>query len=138
MQYLLSIIIIISILYLGGLPNITIYADMNSNEILQEVPIDKDRYIAPEVHNFLYQIRCPVCNAESVSESNTRIAEKIRSLTQSYFEQGMDFKEIESELYDIYGERILLTRGNGINYLFVIPIIFLLCVFIFTIRKILF
>jgi cytochrome c-type biogenesis protein CcmH len=54
------------------------------------------------------QLRCPVCVAESVADSNAQIAQEMRQLIQQQLEQGRSEKQILAYFQTRYGDWILL------------------------------
>lgn len=54
------------------------------------------------------QLRCPVCVAESVADSNAQIAQEMRQLIQQQLEQGKSEQQILAYFQTRYGDWILL------------------------------
>lgn len=54
------------------------------------------------------QLRCPVCVAESVADSNAQIAQEMRQLIQQQLEQGKSEEQILAYFQTRYGDWILL------------------------------
>ncbi len=63
-------------------------------------------------------LRCMVCQNESIDESNAPLAGDIRILVREFVSEGRDDASIYAHLIERYGETILLRpRFNGSNIL---------------------
>ena len=78
-------------------------------------------------------IRCMVCQNESIDESNAPLAKDLRVLIRSKIKKGKSDEEIYKFLTDRYGDFILLKPPLKLTTLalWFSPIIFLLIGFIF-------
>lgn len=54
------------------------------------------------------QIRCPVCDGQSVEDSEATLAQDLRRVAYGMVEEGRSDNEIKSFLVQRYGEQILL------------------------------
>ncbi len=54
------------------------------------------------------QIRCPVCDGQSVEDSEATLAQDLRRMVYGMAEEGRSDNEIKSFLVQRYGEKILL------------------------------
>lgn len=70
------------------------------------------------------QLRCPVCVAESVADSNAQIAEEMRQLIEKQIEAGKSDAEILAYFQQRYGDWIMLDPPKrGIHLLvWVLPV----------------
>jgi len=57
-------------------------------------------------------VACPVCDGQSVAESDSEAAKGIRSQISSRISEGATDAQIRDELAAAYGEHILLTPGR--------------------------
>ncbi len=58
--------------------------------------------------NLQRQLRCLVCQGESVDDSNSTFSADIRHLVRGQIAQGMTDRQIEDFLVDRYGDTILM------------------------------
>lgn len=60
------------------------------------------------------QLLCPVCQGQTINESQAQIAQDMRALLQQKLEQGLSDQEILDEFASIYGSGVLATtRAEG-------------------------
>ena len=73
-------------------------------------------------------IRCMVCQNESIDESNASLAKDLRILIRSQIQEGKNDKEIYKFLTERYGDIILLNPPLNLNtlVLWFLPFIFLI------------
>ena len=73
-------------------------------------------------------IRCMVCQNQSIDESNAPLAKDLRILIRNQIKNGKNNKEIYEFLTDRYGDFILLKPGFKLNTLalWLLPFIFVL------------
>ncbi len=69
-------------------------------------------------------VQCPVCDGQSVVESNTPVAVNIRSEIERRVREGWTDAEIYRVLSDTYGERVILNpSGDGLTGLvWIVPV----------------
>ena len=64
-----------------------------------------------------YLLMCPVCQGQSVGESNSNLANDMRDIIRKQLEQGKSKEEILSYFVNRYGDSILATPPpKGINW----------------------
>ena len=97
-----------------------------------EILIDKKQETM--ARNISQNIRCMVCQNQSIDESNSPLARDLRILIRNKIKEGKTDKEIYKFLTDRYGDFILLKPRLGLNTiaLWFLPILFVL-IGIFTI-----
>lgn len=62
------------------------------------------------------QFACPVCDGQSIADSDVPIAREIRKEIRVRLEQGQTDEDIRSYLVGIYGENIdLLPKASGVT-----------------------
>ena len=73
-------------------------------------------------------IRCMVCQNQSIDESNSPLAKDLRILIRNKIQEGSDDKEIYKFLTDRYGDFILLNTPLNLSTigLWFLPFIFLM------------
>jgi len=71
-------------------------------------------------------IGCPVCNGQSVAESNAPVAKNIRISIAKWIDEGRSDDYIRSELSGLFGEDVDYTpSGDGITSLvWILPVVF--------------
>jgi cytochrome c-type biogenesis protein CcmH len=78
--------------------------------------------------NISKNIRCMICQNQSIDESNAPLAKDLRILIRHKIKEGINDKEIYKFLTDRYGDFILLKPPFDLNTLslWFLPFIFLL------------
>ena len=93
------------------------YGELTENEI---------RYLDLET-----KIKCPICPAETIAESNTKISKDLKDFVKSKIKEGWTDEQIISFLVNKYGIEILASpdkKGIGL-FLWIIPILILIIAF---------
>ncbi len=74
------------------------------------------------------QLRCPVCQGESIQDSPSELAHEMRDLVKSQLAEGKTPAEVKAYFVSKYGEWILLDpRAHGFNLvLYAAPYVLLL------------
>ena len=77
--------------------------------------------------NLFKEVRCLVCQGQTIHESNAEIAEDLKTLIREKIVEGKTDKEIKGFLVEKYGDWILMTPPvKGLTYvLWFAPIIFM-------------
>ena len=77
--------------------------------------------------NISRNIRCMICQNQSIDESNASLAKDLRILIRNKIKEGSNDKEIYKFLTDRYGDFILLKPPFDLNTLglWFLPFIFL-------------
>ncbi len=79
------------------------------------------------------EIRCLVCEAQSIESSNTDFSSSMRELIRQKIQQGKSDEQIKRELSQEFGNQILMTQDDNI---FIFLVIFVgLAGIIFLIKK---
>ena len=114
-----TFIIILSICLINFFSNIT-YA-IEPDEVLEN---QKQEVRA---RNISKNIRCMVCQNQSIDESNAPLAKDLRILIRNKIKEGKNDKEIYKFLTDRYGDFILLKPPLKLSTfaLWILPFIFL-------------
>ena len=92
------------------------------NEILKNPKYES------RARNISKNIRCMVCQNQSIDESNAPLAKDLRILIRTKIKEGSTDKEIYNFLTDRYGEFILLKPPFNLKtlMLWLLPFIFLI------------
>jgi cytochrome c-type biogenesis protein CcmH/NrfF len=74
------------------------------------------------------ELRCPVCQGESIEDSRSEIAAEMRAFVRAKLAEGRTPEEVKEMLVASYGEWVLLApRPEGFNLtVYVLPIVVLL------------
>lgn len=91
-----------------------------------EILIDKNQ--EDIARNISQNIRCMVCQNQSIDESNAPLAKDLRILIRDKIKEGKTDKEIYKFLTDRYGDFILLKPSLKLNtyILWFLPFVFLI------------
>ena len=91
-----------------------------------EILINKQQEII--ARNISKNIRCMVCQNQSIDDSGSPLAKDLRILIRSKIKEGKTEKEIYNFLTDRYGDFILLKPAFKLNTLalWLLPIVFVL------------
>ena len=104
-----------------------LYAQNNQN-------FKNDALIVEKAKDLYKELRCLVCQNQSLSESDAPLAIDLRALIREKLEEGKTKKEVINYLVERYGEFILLKPALSLQnlILWVGPLIFLLIGLIFA------
>tara|TARA_Y100000590_G_scaffold265773_1_gene298553 strand:- start:12827 stop:13246 length:420 start_codon:yes stop_codon:yes gene_type:complete len=88
----------------------------------------EDKKMEMRARQISKNIRCMICQNQSIDESNATIAKDLRILIREKIKEGYKDKDIYNFLTERYGDFILLKPVFNINTfaLWIFPIIFLL------------
>ncbi len=76
------------------------------------------RTLDQQVYDVSAQLKCPVCQHESVADSSASIAEQMRIVVRQRLQMGQSEQQVLQYFADHYGQQILLTPPQqGINLL---------------------
>ena len=78
----------------------------------------EEETIDNQVKEIAYLLMCPVCQGQSVAESNSQLANDMRQIIRTKLESGESKEEIIAYFTDRYGDSILgAPPVRGINWL---------------------
>ena len=105
-----------------------IYPFSNNSYTLEPDEIMKDQKQELRARNISKNIRCMICQNQSIDESNAPLAKDLRILIRSKITEGNSDKEIYKFLTDRYGDFILLKPPIKLSTLalWMLPFVFLL------------
>jgi len=79
---------------------------------------NENKSIDDQVKEISYLLMCPVCQGQSVGESNSNLAHDMRDIVRKQLEEGKSKEEILAYFVNSYGESILASPPpKGINWL---------------------
>ena len=115
-KFILFFSILLLSFFIGN--SLSVEPDEIMDDINQEV----------RARNISKEIRCLVCQNQSIDDSNSPLAKDLRLLIRSKIKEGKKDKEIYKFLTDRYGDFILLNPPIklGTIALWFLPIVFLL------------
>jgi cytochrome c-type biogenesis protein CcmH/NrfF len=88
-------------------------------QLVAETPIDR------QIRELAEQLRCPVCQSQSILESNSALALEMRGLIRERLEAGESPEQIKEYFVGRYGEWILLDpKAEGFNLaVYILPVV---------------
>ena len=100
---------------------------VNSSHSVEPNEILENQKQEQRARNISKNIRCMVCQNQSIDESNAPLAKDLRILIRSQIKEGKNDKEVYEFLADRYGDFILLNPAIKLNTiaLWFLPLIFL-------------
>ena len=109
---------------------IQIFSDNSFALEPEEVLVNQTQEL--RARNISKNIRCMVCQNQSIDESNATLAKDLRILIRNKIKEGEEDKEIYKFLTDRYGDFILLKPPLKSNtfFLWFLPFIFLIIGFL--------
>ena len=79
---------------------------------------DEEKSIDDQTKEISYLLMCPVCQGQSVGESNSNLAQDMRGIIRKQLEEGKTKEEILAYFVSSYGESILAAPPpKGFNWL---------------------
>ena len=93
-----------------------------------QVGAPRDSVLDARVRAVSSELRCPVCQGESIEDSPAALAQEMRAIVREQLAAGRTPDEVKAYFVDKYGEWILLRpRARGWNLLvYVLPLAALL------------
>ena len=101
---------------------------LNVSYTVEPDEILKNQEYELRARNISRNIRCMICQNQSIDESNAPLAKDLRILIRNKIKEGSNDKEIYKFLTDRYGDFILLKPPFNLNTLglWFLPFIFLI------------
>jgi cytochrome c-type biogenesis protein CcmH len=128
MKFQRSLIIILAIIALVGATWSFMILNAARNETLDQ-----------RVHDVASQLKCPVCQDESVADSPSTISQQMRAVIRQQLQSGKSDQQIIQYFVDRYGEQIVWSPPwQGFTMLaWLVPIVLLLIgtVLLFTVLR---
>ena len=109
---------------------------MSQNTLLAERSNSGENFIINKTREISQNIKCLVCQNQSIDESNSEIAKDLKVLIKNKLKDGVSDDEIYNFLRDRYGDSILLKPPLKTNtiLLWFLPFIILVFGSFFVIR----
>ena len=109
---------------------------MSQNILLAETSNSGENFIINKTREISQNIKCLVCQNQSIDESNSEIAKDLKVLIKNKLKDGVSEDEIYNFLRDRYGDSILLKPPLKTNtiLLWFLPFIILVFGSFFVIR----
>ena len=109
---------------------------MSQNILLAETSNSGENFIINKTREISQNIKCLVCQNQSIDESNSEIAKDLKVLIKNKLKDGVSDDEIYNFLRDRYGDSILLRPPLKTNtiLLWFLPFIILIFGSIFVIK----
>ena len=109
---------------------------MSQNTLLAETSNSGGNFIINKTREISQNIKCLVCQNQSIDESNSEIAKDLKVLIKNKLKNGVSDDEIYNFLRDRYGDSILLRPPLKTNtiLLWFLPFIILVFGSFFVIR----
>ena len=109
---------------------------MSQNTLLAETSNSSENFIINKTREISQNIKCLVCQNQSIDESNSEIAKDLKVLIKNKLKDGVSDDEIYNFLRDRYGDSILLKPPLKTNtiLLWFLPFIILVFGSFFVIR----
>lgn len=109
---------------------------MSQNTLLAETSNSGGNFIINKTREISQNIKCLVCQNQSIDESNSEIAKDLKVLIKNKLKKGVSDDEIYNFLRDRYGDSILLKPPLKTNtiLLWFLPFIILVFGSFFVIR----
>ncbi len=86
--------------------------------LITEINNSISENIDDQVSEISYLLMCPVCQGQSVAESNSDLAKDMRSIIRKKVQEGESQEEIISYFVNRYGDSILGSPpAKGVNWL---------------------
>ncbi len=83
----------------------------------------QEKTIDDQVNEISNSLLCPVCQGQSVAESNSNLANDMRQVIRKKLQEGQSRDEVVAYFVDTYGETILgAPPAKGVNWiLWILP-----------------
>lgn len=94
-----------------GLAGGSVHAQVAAEATMPGVaaPLGEDPALEARVKAFSYNLRCLVCQNETIADSRAPLAVDLRNQVKAQFEAGKSDDEVRSWLVDRYGDFVLYT-----------------------------
>ena len=102
---------------------------MSQNTLLAETSNSGENFIINKTRKISQNIKCLVCQNQSIDESNSEIAKDLKVLIKNKLKNGVSDDEIYNFLRDRYGDSILLKPPLKTNTILLWFLPFIILVF---------
>lgn len=112
----------------------SIFFAINSYALSPEARLANEKDEVRAMQLFV-QIKCLVCEAQSVESSNTEFSSAMRELIRQKISAGKNDEEIKQELTNEFGEQILMSASLKNIAVWILPLLFAFFLGLFLIFK---
>jgi cytochrome c-type biogenesis protein CcmH len=78
------------------------------------ISLQQHQSLDQKVQDVATQVKCPICQGESIADSTTTIAQQMRTIAREQLQSGRSEQEVLQYFRDHYGNQIVLTPAwNG-------------------------
>lgn len=91
--------------------------------------VPKPMTLDQHVHNVASQLRCPICQGESVADSPSEIAQQMRGVIRQQIQEGKSDQEIVQYFVSRYGEQNIIWSPPWAGFtllIWIVPIVLFL------------
>lgn len=94
-----------------------VFAPAAAADTPQAPPVVQETETDRQVREIARQLRCAVCQSESVADSNSQLARNMRDIIRERVEAGDSPAEVKAYFVSKYGDYILMEpRRTGLNW----------------------
>ena len=103
-------------------------AQVDTGRTARKMETAADSVLEAQTTALASELRCPVCQGNSIQDSPSELAQQMRDLIRDQLRAGKTPDEVRAYFVDKYGEWILLTpRATGFNLVvYLIPLLAIL------------
>ncbi|HEY4386870.1 MAG TPA: cytochrome c-type biogenesis protein CcmH [Ktedonobacteraceae bacterium] len=100
------------------------------------ISLQQHQSLDQRVQAVAVQVRCPICQGESIADSSTTIAEQMRTVAREQLQSGRSEQEVLQYFRDHYGNQIVMTPPwNGFALLaWLVPFVLVLIGLVLVVR----
>lgn len=103
-------------------------AQRDTGRVAPRIETAADSVLEARTSALASELRCPVCQGNSIQDSPSELAQQMRDLIRDQLRAGKTPDEVRAYFVDKYGEWILLTpKATGFNLVvYLAPLVFIL------------
>ena len=103
-------------------------AQVDTGRTARRIETAADSLLEAQTTALASELRCPVCQGNSIQDSPSELAQQMRDLIRDQLRAGKTPVEVRAYFVDKYGEWILLTpKATGFNLVvYVVPLLVIL------------
>lgn len=103
-------------------------AQRDTNRVAPRIETAADSALEAQTTALAAELRCPVCQGNSIQDSPSELAQQMRDLIRDQLRAGKTPDEVRAYFVAKYGEWILLTpKATGFNLIvYLAPLVFIL------------
>ena len=103
-------------------------AQVDTGRTARKIETAADSLLEAQTTTLASELRCPVCQGNSIQDSPSELAQQMRDLIRDQLRAGKTPDEVRAYFVDKYGEWILLTpKATGFNLVvYLVPLLVIL------------